>query len=105
MNAIIDFRAFRELRDGFHKAAEAADARGDGACAEGNRGAARGLLDQVPPPRILPRDMDELLSERKRAHALAMAGCYRTRVPFAKVCVQGDYARRLDALAMLRGRE
>lgn len=58
-----------------------------------------------PAPRILPDDMDELLEQRSQAHALVFAWAYLTSVPYAFVRRQGDYARRLDALAAQRGQE
>ena len=59
----------------------------------------------APAPRILPDDMDDLLEQRAGAHTLQIEGAYRSRVPYEIVRRQGDYARRLDALAAQRGQE
>lgn len=95
---VVDFSAFRELRDGLRKAAEAADARGDRAYAEGNRNAARGLLDQVPPPDLIPDTFDKLLERRDQADAMVDRAAARIRIPYALVSRQADFARRLDAI-------
>lgn len=96
---VVDFRAFRELRDGYHEAADAADARGDAAYARGCREAAVGLLDQVPPKLdLIPDTFDGLLERRAQADAIAVRAAYRTKHPYALVSRQADFARRLDAI-------
>lgn len=59
----------------------------------------------APAPIILPRDTDDICWERAEAWDRAFAAAYRSKHGFAVVARQADYARRLDALAMLRGRE
>ena len=58
-----------------------------------------------PAPRILPDDMDDLLDERAWAHVRTTIAGHNLRIPFSVVRRQGDYARRLDAIAAQRGRE
>ena len=58
-----------------------------------------------PAPRILPDEMDDLLEQRVQAYVLALTAVHGTRIPFSVVRRQGDYARRLDALAAQRGQE
>lgn len=59
----------------------------------------------APAPRILPDDMDDLLEQRVQAYVLALTAVHGPRIPFSVVRRQGDYARRLDALAAQRGQE
>lgn len=61
-------------------------------------------LDELA-PRILPDDMDDLLDERAFAHVMVTKAWFRHRIPLTVVRRQGDYARRLDALAAQRGQE
>lgn len=56
-------------------------------------------------PIILPRDTDAVLWERVVAHDLTHHVGKRTCHQNEIVRRQGDYARRLDALATQRGRE
>lgn len=58
-----------------------------------------------PAPRILPDDMDDLLDERAWAHVRTSIARNNLSIPFKVVRRQGDYARRLDALAAQRGQE
>lgn len=59
----------------------------------------------APAPRILPDTTDKTLEERAFARLMAGVAAFQTSRPYEIVRRQGDYARRLDALAMLRGRE
>ena len=59
----------------------------------------------APAPRILPDDMDDLLDERAWAWGMAFRAAFNSDRPYATVARQGDYARRLDALAAQRGQE
>lgn len=96
--SVVDFRAFRELRDGYRTAATAADHRGDAAYAIGCRAAAVGLLDQVPPPDLIPDTFDDLVERRNQADAMVDRTADRTTIPYALVSRQADFARRLDAI-------
>ena len=59
----------------------------------------------APAPRILPDTTDKTLEERAFAHVMVTKAWFRHRIPLAVVRRQGDYARRLDALAAQRGQE
>ena len=59
----------------------------------------------APVPRILPDDMDDLLDERAWAHVRTTTAGHNLRIPLAVARRQGDYARRLDAIAAQRGQE
>ena len=59
----------------------------------------------APAPRILPDTKDETLGQRAFAHVMVIKAWSRPRIPLAVVRRQGDYARRLDALAAQRGQE
>ena len=59
----------------------------------------------APVPRILPDTTDDLLDERAWAHVRTTIAGHNLRIPFTAVRRQGDYARRLDALAAQRGQE
>lgn len=59
----------------------------------------------APAPRILPDTTDETLSERAFARLMAGVAAFQTSRPYEIVRRQGDYARRLDALAAQRGQE
>ncbi len=59
----------------------------------------------APVPRILPDDMDKTLEERAFARLMAGVAAFQTSRPYEIVRRQGDYARRLDALAAQRGQE
>lgn len=59
----------------------------------------------APVPRILPDTMDDLLDERAWAWGRAFRAAFNSDHPYATVARQGDYARRLDALAAQRGQE
>lgn len=56
----------------------------------------------APAPRILP---DKTLEERAFARLKRNYVLFQTTRPYKIVCRQGDYARRLDALAAQRGQE
>ena len=58
-----------------------------------------------PVPRILPDTTDELLEQRWQADDLFHRSMYETDHSYEIVRRQGDYARRLDALAAQRGQE
>lgn len=58
-----------------------------------------------PVPRILPDTTDETLEQRAFAHVMVTKAWFRHRIPLTVVRRQGDYARRLDALAAQRGQE
>ena len=58
-----------------------------------------------PVPRILPDTTDETLAERAFARLMAGVAAFQTSRPYEIVRRQGDYARRLDALAAQRGQE
>lgn len=57
------------------------------------------LSERITAPRILPDTTDEMQWERASAHDLAIHAQKRTGKAFEIVRRQGDYARRLDALA------
>lgn len=97
--------AFGELLGYSRSGEQAARDRGDTAAARGNRRATEGLMRQVKPPRLLPRDTDEALEWRAFAHKLADHAWQAAHHSFDVVSRQGSYARRLDALAAQRGRE
>ncbi len=59
----------------------------------------------APAPRILPDTTDKTLEERAFARLMAGVAAFQTSRPYEIVRRQGDYARRLDALATQRGRE
>ena len=59
----------------------------------------------APAPRILPDTTDETLAERAFARLMAGIAAFQTTRPYEIVRRQGDYARRLDALAAQRGQE
>lgn len=59
----------------------------------------------APAPRILPDTTDETLAERAFARLMAGVAAFQTSRPYEIVRRQGDYARRLDALAAQRGQE
>lgn len=59
----------------------------------------------APAPRILPDTTDETLSERAFARLMTGVAAFQTSRPYEIVRRQGDYARRLDALAAQRGQE
>ena len=59
----------------------------------------------APAPRILPDGMDKTLEERAFARLMAGVAAFQTTRPYEIVRRQGDYARRLDALAAQRGQE
>ena len=58
-----------------------------------------------PAPRILPDTTDKTLEERAFARLMAGVAAFQTSRPYEIVRRQGDYARRLDALAAQRGQE
>lgn len=59
----------------------------------------------APVPRILPDTTDNLLEQRVWAHVRTAIAGHSLRLPFSVVRRQGDYARRLDAIAAQRGQE
>lgn len=59
----------------------------------------------APAPRILPDTTDETLEERAFARLMAGVAAFQTSRPYEIVRRQGDYARRLDAIAAQRGQE
>lgn len=59
----------------------------------------------APAPRILPETTDKTLEERAFARLMAGVAAFQTSRPYEIVRRQGDYARRLDALAAQRGQE
>lgn len=59
----------------------------------------------APAPRILPDTTDKTLEERAFARLMAGVAAFQTSRPYEIVRRQGDYARRLDALAAQRGQE
>ena len=59
----------------------------------------------APVPRILPDTTDNLLEQRVWAYVRTAIVGHSLRLPFSVVRRQGDYARRLDALAAQRGQE
>lgn len=59
----------------------------------------------APVPRILPDTTDKTLEERAFARLMAGVAAFQTSRPYEIVRRQGDYARRLDALAAQRGQE
>ena len=59
----------------------------------------------APAPRILPDTTDKTLEERAFARLMAGVAAFQTSRPYEIVRRQGDYARRLDALATQRGQE
>ena len=59
----------------------------------------------APAPRILPDTTDEILEERAFARLMAGVAAFQTSRPYEIVRRQGDYARRLDAIAAQRGQE
>ena len=62
-------------------------------------------IPAVAPPRILPDTTDKTLEERAFARLMAGVAAFQTSRPYEIVRRQGDYARRLDALAAQRGQE
>ena len=62
-------------------------------------------IPTVAPPRILPDTTDKTLEERAFARLMAGVAAFQTSRPYEIVRRQGDYARRLDALAAQRGQE
>ena len=58
-----------------------------------------------PAPRILPDTTDKTLEERAFARLMAGVAAFQTSRPYEIVRRQGDYARRLDAIAAQRGQE
>lgn len=56
-------------------------------------------------PRILPDTTDKTLEERAFARLMAGVAAFQTSRPYEIVRRQGDYARRLDAIAAQRGQE
>lgn len=59
----------------------------------------------APAPRILPDTTDDALEQRAFARLMAKYALFQTTRPYEIVRRQGDYARRLDALAAQRGQE
>ena len=59
----------------------------------------------APAPRILPDTTDKTLEERAFARLMAGVAAFQTSRPYEIVRRQGDYARRLDALAAQRGQQ
>ena len=59
----------------------------------------------APAPRILPDTTDKKLEQRAFARLMAGVAAFQTSRPYEIVRRQGDYARRLDALAAQRGQE
>ena len=59
----------------------------------------------APAPRILPDTTDDLLEQRVWAHVRTAIAAHSPRIPFSVVRRQGDYGRRLDAIAVQRGQE
>ena len=59
----------------------------------------------APVPRILPDTTDKTLEQRAFARLMAGVAAFQTSRSYEIVRRQGDYARRLDALAAQRGRE
>ena len=59
----------------------------------------------APAPRILPDTTDKTLEERAFARLMAGVAAFQTSRPYEIVRRQGDYARRLDAIAAQRGQE
>ena len=59
----------------------------------------------APATRILPDTTDETLGQRAFAHVMVTKAWFRHRIPLAVVRRQGDYARRLDAIAAQRGQQ
>lgn len=59
----------------------------------------------APAPRILPDTTDKTLEQRAFARLMAGVAAFQTSRPYEIVRRQGDYARRLDALAAQRGQE
>ena len=59
----------------------------------------------APAPRILPDTTDKTLEQRAFARLMAGVAAFQTSRSYEIVRRQGDYARRLDALAAQRGRE
>lgn len=55
--------------------------------------------------KILPVTTDDALEERAFARLMANYALFHTGRPYEIVRRQGDYARRLDAIAAQRGRE
>ena len=62
-------------------------------------------LALAPAPRILPDTTDKTLEERAFARLMAVVAAFQTTRPYEIVRRQGDYARRLDAIAAQRGQE
>ena len=58
-----------------------------------------------PAPRILPDTTDKTLEERAFARLMASYALFHSGRPYEIVRRQGDYARRLDAIAAQRGQE
>lgn len=59
----------------------------------------------APAPIILPDTTDKTLEQRAFARLMAGVAAFQTSRPYEIVRRQGDYARRLDALATQRGQE
>ena len=59
----------------------------------------------APVPRILPDTTDKTLEERAFARLMRNYALFQTTRPYEIVRRQGDYARRLDAIAAQRGQE
>ena len=59
----------------------------------------------APVPRILPDTTDKTLEQRAFARLMAGVAAFQTSRSYEIVRRQGDYARRLDALAAQRGQE
>ena len=59
----------------------------------------------APAPRILPDTTDKTLEERAFARLMAGVAAFQTSRPYEIVRRQGDYARRLDAIAAQRGQQ
>lgn len=62
-------------------------------------------MNRTSAPRILPDTTDKTLEERAFARLMAGVAAFQTSRPYEIVRRQGDYARRLDALAAQRGQE
>ena len=62
-------------------------------------------MNRTITPRILPDTTDKTLEERAFARLMAGVAAFQTSRPYEIVRRQGDYARRLDAIAAQRGQE
>lgn len=62
-------------------------------------------MNRTIAPRILPDTTDKTLEERAFARLMAGVAAFQTSRPYEIVRRQGDYARRLDAIAAQRGQE